>query len=95
MSFRDDLQQAAPAGRERDGAEDGGAQTEPHDEQPIQVRLEGPLRQRKEREHVLARREDGGEAVDLAVVAPLRLAHGLEAIIYRVDLCGERVASMA
>ena len=95
MSFRDDLQQAAPAGRESDRDEHCSPQTEPHREQPIQVRLERPLRQREKSQHVFSRREDGREAVYVTVIPPLTLAHGLEAVVDRIDLCGERVASMA
>ena len=95
MSFRDDLQQPAPAGSERDGHKDSGTQGEPYDEQAIQVRRVGPLRQREEREHVFSSCEDGGEAIYVTVIPPLTLAHGLEAVVDRVDLCGERVASMA
>ena len=95
MGLRDDLQQAAPAGRERDGHEHCGTQTEPHNEQTIQVRLEGPLRQREESEHVLSIRKDWREPINIAIVSPLRDTDGLEGVIYRVDLCGERVASMA
>ena len=89
------LQQAAPAGRERDGHKDSATQGEPYAEQPIQVRLEGPLRQRKKGEHVFSSCEDGGEAIYVTVIPPLTLAHGLEAVVDRIDLCGERVASMA
>ena len=95
MSFRDDLQQAAPAGRERDRDEHCSPQTEPYGEQPIQVRRKRPLRQREERQHILSRLEDGREASDLAIISPLRDTYGLEAVINGVDLCGERVASMA